>query len=42
MNGEPFLFSHIMLWTVGGLTAVGLVVAVGAIWSMGRQAYRKD
>lgn len=40
MNAE--FFSHLMLWIVGGIAALGLVGTVGAFWSMGRQAYRKD
>jgi hypothetical protein len=29
-----------MLWIVGGITAVGGVGIVGAMFSMGRQGYR--
>lgn len=36
------LFSHLMLWIVGGIAAIGLVGTVGAVWSMGRQGYRQD
>ncbi len=34
--------SHLLLWAVGGIAALGLVGTVIAFWSMGRQAYRKD
>lgn len=33
-------FSHLMLWIVGAIAALGLVGVVGAFWSMGRQGYR--
>jgi hypothetical protein len=42
MHGELYIFSHIMLWIVGGIAAVGAVGVIGAFWSMGRQGYRKD
>ena len=32
--------SHLLLWLVGGITAVGTVALVGAFWSLGRSAYR--
>ncbi|WP_442576273.1 hypothetical protein ACSBPH_03775 [Microbacterium sp. F51-2R] len=32
--------SHIMLWVVGAIAAIGLVGTVLAFWSMGRAAYR--
>ena len=35
-------FSHLMLWIVGGIAALGAVGVVGAFWSRGRAAYRKD
>lgn len=34
--------SHVVLWVVGAIAAVGLVGTVVAFWSLGRQAYRKD
>lgn len=34
--------SHVILWSIGALTAVGAVLTVGAFWSMGRTGYRKD
>jgi len=34
--------SHVLLWLIGGLAAVGLVGTVLAFWTMGRSAYRKD
>jgi hypothetical protein len=30
-----------MLWIVGGITAVGALGLIGALFSMGRQGYRK-
>jgi hypothetical protein len=42
MNGEFSILSHLMLWIVGGIAAVGLIGVVGAFWSMGRAGYRKD
>jgi hypothetical protein len=32
--------SHIMLWVVGAIAAIGLVGTVLAFWSMSRAAYR--
>ena len=34
--------SHLLLWIIGAMAALGVLGTVGAIWSMGRQAYRKD
>jgi hypothetical protein len=34
--------SHVVLWIVGLITAVGAVGTVLAFWTMGRQAYRND
>ncbi|MFG6445158.1 hypothetical protein ACFXQA_07760 [Microbacterium sp. P07] len=34
-------FSHLMLWIVGGITAVGGLGLVAALFSMGRQGSRK-
>ena len=34
--------SHIVLWIIGLIAALGLVGTVIGFWSMGRQAYRKD
>lgn len=36
------LFSHLMLWIVGGITALGAIGIVAAFFSMGRASYRKD
>jgi len=33
--------SHVVLWLIGAMAAVGGVVTVLAMWSMGRSAYRK-
>jgi len=35
-------FSHLMLWIVGAIAALGLVGTVGAFWSLGRGGYRQD
>lgn len=34
--------SHVVLWIIGLIAAVGGVATVLAMWNMGRQAYRKD
>ena len=36
------LISHLLVWAIGGVAALGPVLTVGAFWSMGRSAYRKD
>jgi hypothetical protein len=41
MDGELYLFSHIMLWIAGAIAAIGAVGAIGALWSLGRQGYSK-
>lgn len=38
---EYGFISHALLWLVGLMTVVTTVGVVGALWSMGRQAYRK-
>lgn len=38
----PTLASDILLWVVGAISLFGLIGVVGAFWSMGRAAYRKD
>jgi hypothetical protein len=42
MDGELYLFSHIMLWIAAAIAAVGAVGVIGAFWSMARQGYRKN
>ena len=37
---NPEFFSHLMLWIVGGIAAIGLIGTVGAMFSMGRQGYK--
>ena len=32
--------SHVVLWVVGAIAALGLLGTVVAFWSLGRQAYR--
>ncbi|MDT0180088.1 hypothetical protein Q9S36_07675 [Microbacterium sp. ARD31] len=39
---EYGFLSHLLLWLIGAMTAVGAVLAVGAFWTMGRQGYRQD
>lgn len=35
-------FSHVVLWTIGAISAIGAVAAVGALFSLGRNAgYKK-
>ena len=34
--------SHALLWLIGAMAAVGAVLTIGAFWSLGRSAYRKD
>lgn len=39
---EYGLMSHILLWVIGAMTLVAAVSVVGAVFSLGRDAYRKD
>ncbi|WP_433674418.1 hypothetical protein [Microbacterium gorillae] len=34
--------THIVFWAILALTGLGIVGAVGAMFSMGRSSYRKD
>jgi hypothetical protein len=34
--------THVLLWLIGAMAAVGFVLTVLGFWSMGRDAYRKD
>ena len=34
--------SHVVFWIIGLIAAVGAVGTVFGLWSMGRQAYRKE
>jgi hypothetical protein len=34
--------SHVLLWLIGGLAALGALLTVFGFWSLGRSAYRKD
>ncbi|MGX1701882.1 hypothetical protein [Microbacterium sp. NPDC055357] len=36
------LATTVMMGLIGLMSALGLIALVGAFWSMGRQAYRKD
>ncbi|MCR2791520.1 hypothetical protein NQ156_00395 [Microbacterium sp. zg.Y625] len=38
---EYGFISHALVWLIGGLTALAAVGTVGALWSMGRQGYKK-
>lgn len=31
-----------LVWLIGGMVVCTTVVTIGALWSMGRTAYRKD
>ena len=35
-----YFFSHVMLWIVGGIAALGGLGIIGALFSMGRQGYK--
>lgn len=39
---EYGFISQALLWLVGAMAVVTTVGAVGALWSMGRQSYRKS
>ncbi|HWI32374.1 MAG TPA: hypothetical protein VNT50_12895 [Microbacterium sp.] len=39
---DDALLSHLLVWAIGGLAALGGLLTVAAFWSMGRAAYRKD
>ncbi len=39
---DGVFFSHVVVWSIGALTAVGAVLTAGAFWSMGRSGYRQD
>ena len=41
-NMEYGFASHVLLWLIGAMAAVGFVLTVLGFWSMGRDAYRKD
>ncbi|MFL1999689.1 MULTISPECIES: hypothetical protein [unclassified Microbacterium] len=41
MDLDAHFFSYVMLWIVGGIAAVGGVGLIAALFSMGRQGYRK-
>ena len=34
--------THAILWLIGAMAAVGGLLTLGALWSMGRANYRKD
>lgn len=36
------LWSHIILWAIGGLAICSTIGVVGAFYSMARSGYRKD
>lgn len=37
---EHGFLSHVLLWTIGGMTICSLVTAIGAAFALGRQAYK--
>ena len=39
---EAGFLSFAVLWTVGGIVALGGLLTVVGFWSLGRSAYRKD
>ena len=39
---DGVFLSHVLVWSIAAMTAVGAVLTVGACWSMGRSGYRKD
>ena len=39
---DGVFLSHVLVWTIAAMAAVGAVLTVGAFWSMGRSGYRKD
>ncbi len=39
---EYGIASHLLLWIVGAIAALGLPLTVVGFWSLGRSAYRKD
>ena len=39
---EYGFLSHALLWLIGAMAAVGALLTIGAMWSMGRASYRKD
>ena len=34
--------SHVLLWLIGAMAALGALLTVVGFWSMGRAGYRKD
>lgn len=34
--------SHVLLWLIGALAAVGFLLTVVGFWSLGRSSYHKD
>lgn len=39
---DAAFLSHVILWGIGGMAALGALLTIVAFWSMGRSAYRKD
>jgi len=38
---EYGFISHALVWLIGAMTACAALGAVGALWAMGRQGYKK-
>lgn len=39
---EYGFISHALLWLIGGMSVVAVITSFAALFSLGRQAYRKD
>ena len=39
---EPGFASHVLLWVIGAMAALGLLLTTVSFWSLGRSGYRKD
>ena len=34
--------SHVLLWLIGAMAALGLLLTTVGFWALGRSAYRED
>ncbi|WP_298037873.1 hypothetical protein [uncultured Microbacterium sp.] len=39
---DAAFMSHALLWLIGAMSVCATVVSIGAMYAMGRTAYRKD
>lgn len=39
---EYGFLTHLLLWTIGAIAALGAVGTVLSFWTLGRSAYRQD